>query len=145
MQGKLKIVPPVAPVHTVVRQNRVFKKDAQPLKILVDAIKHDDVRGDHQKITRQLRVRLIKFMKIAPCQHQAHHLGLAGACSHLHHKAPPGFIEHTGRDRPGMVKAHHVVLVLYSNHVIEIDDCFQRLPLGKVILELRHCPIRLRQ
>ena len=102
VQGQLKIVAPVASVHAIVRQDRVvFQKDAQALKILIDAIQHDDVGGDHQKVARQPRLRLIQLVVKAPCQHQAEHLGLACAGRHFHHEAPPGLVKHAGGDRAG--------------------------------------------
>ena len=146
VQGQLKIVAPVAPVKAVVGQDRVvFQKDAQPLKILVDAIQHDDVGGDHQKVARQARLRLIELVVKAPGQHQAQHFRLAGAGRHFHHEAPPGLVEHAGRDRAGAVEAHQVELVLHAHHVVQVDDRFQRLALGKVILKLGHCAVGLRE
>ena len=146
VQGQLKIVAPVAPVDAVVGQDRiVFQKDAQALKIFVDAVQHDDVGGDHQEVARKRRIRLVEFVVEAPGQHQAQHLGLAGAGRHFHHEAPPGLVKHAGGDRAGTVEAHQVVLVLHAHHVVEIDDGLQRLALGKVILELGHRAIGLGQ
>ena len=138
VQGQLKIVAPVAPVHAVAGDDRIFKENAQPLKILIDAIQHDDVGGNHQKVARKLRLRLIQLVIIAPGQRQAQHLGLAGAGRHFDHKTPPGFVEHPRRNHAGTIKAHHVVLVLHTHHVVQVDDRLQRLPLRKVILKLGH-------
>ena len=123
MQGQLKVVAPVAPVHAVVWNDRVLKENAQPLKISVNAVQHDDVGGDHQKVARQPRLGLVQFVVETPSQHQAEHLGLAGAGRHLDHKAPPGLVKHAGGDRAGTVKAHQVVLVLHPHYIVQIDDC----------------------
>lgn len=38
VQSKLEVIPPVLTIHAVIGQHRVFKKYAQPVKVLVDAI-----------------------------------------------------------------------------------------------------------
>ena len=50
MQRQLKIVAPVAPVKPVVRQHRIVEEDTQALEIPVNAVQHDDVGRDHQKL-----------------------------------------------------------------------------------------------
>src|SRR5579859_1625701 len=51
VEGQLEIVAPVVAIEAVVRQNRVvFQENAKALKILVDAVKDDDVRGDDQEV-----------------------------------------------------------------------------------------------
>ncbi len=122
VQGQLEIVAPVAPVHAVVRNDRVIKKYSQPLKILVYAVKHDDVRRDYQKVTRQPGVRLVKFVIEAPCKRKAHNLGFAGAGRHLYYETPPCLIKHPRRDCAGAIVPHEVELVLHFNHVIQVDD-----------------------
>ena len=138
MQRKLEIIAPITSVHTVVRDHRVCKENVQSLKILVNAIQHDDVGRDHQKVARQFRIRLIQFVVKTPRQHQAHHFGFARPSRHLHHETPPVLVEHAGGYRAGMIEAHHVVFVFYAHHVIQVDDGFQRLALREVILELGH-------
>lgn len=65
MQGQLKIITPVVTVITIIRQYRVVKENAQPLKILVNAIQHNDVGRDNQKIAGKLRIRFIELVEIA--------------------------------------------------------------------------------
>ena len=96
MQRQLKIILPVTAFIAVIRQNRILKKDAQSVKVGAESIQYYDVGGDHQKITRKLRIRLIELVEIAPGQHEAHQLCLAGASGHLYHKAPPLLVKHTG-------------------------------------------------
>ena len=144
VQVKLKIVPPVAAVKSVVWNDRVRKENPQALEILVDAIQDDNVRRNDEKVARQLGIRLVELVKIAPCQHQAQHLRLAGTRGHLHHKAAPRLVEHPRRNRPGAVKTHQVVLVLHTGRVIEIHNRFDRFLLGEKIAELGHAAVGLR-
>ena len=53
VQSKLEVIPPVLTIHAVIGQHRVFKKYAQPVKVLVDAIQHDDVGRNDQEIAGQ--------------------------------------------------------------------------------------------
>ena len=50
----------------------------------------------------------------------------------------------TGGDRPGAIKAQHIIFVFNFHYVIEINDGFQRLTLGEVILEFSKSTIILR-
>src|SRR3989338_6038483 len=90
VQGQLKIVAPIAPIHAVLREYRVFKEYSKPLKVPIDSIQYDDVGGDNQKVAGERRTRLIELVIKTPCKHKAKHLGLAGAGRHLYDKAPPG-------------------------------------------------------
>ena len=138
VQGQLEVVPPVAAVHAVVGDYRIIEEDAQPLEIPMDAVQHDDVGRDNQKVPRQFRFRLVELVVEAPGQYQAQYLGLAGAGRHLDDVAAPRLVEHAGGDQAGTVVAHQVELVLRAGHVVEVDDRLQRLTLREVVLELDH-------
>ena len=142
VQRELEIVSPIAAVHTVVRQHRIiFQEDAQPVKVLADAVQHDDVRRDHQEVPRQVRVRLVELMEVAPRQRETQHLCLARARGHLHHETSPRLIEHAARDDARGIEAHHVVLIPHACDLVQVDDRLQSLTLCKVVPELRKCAV----
>ncbi len=66
VQSDLKIITPVAAGMSIIRQHRVIKEYAQPVEIGQQAVEHDDVRRDQQKITRQHRINLVELVKVAP-------------------------------------------------------------------------------
>jgi len=79
----------------------------------------------------------------APGQRQAENLRLAGSSSHLHNKAPPCFVEHASRHKAACIEAHHVVLILDANDVVQVHDCFQCFTLGEIVLKLNHRSVGL--
>ena len=143
VQGDLEVVPPVLPSVAVVRQNRIIEEDMQAVEIGAQAIQHDDVRGDHQKVARQARIRFVGFMKVAPSDQQREHLGLARARGHLDHEARPVLIEHVGGHGTGSVEAQQVELVARAACVVQPDHGLDSLALREVIAELALRGIRL--
>ena len=136
VQGKLKVVPPVAPAVAVLRQHGILEEDAQPLEVVINPVEDDDVGRDHQEVARQLGVGLVQLVEEAPRQRETHHLGLAAARRHLDHVAPPALVEHPRRHQAAAVEAHQVELVLRADDVVEVDQRFQRLALGEVVAEV---------
>ena len=145
VQGELKIIAPVAAVHAVVREHRILEEDPKSLKVSIDAVEHDDVGRDDQKVARQLGVRLVEPVEETPRQRKAEHLGLAASGSHLDYKTPPCLAEHACRYQTGCVEAHHVVLILNACNIVQVNDRFQCFALGKIVLKLRHGPVGLLQ
>src|SRR5208337_792481 len=94
MDGQLEIVLPVLALVAIVGQQRIVDEYARPLEIETKAVKNDDVRRDDEKIRRNLAVRLVELMKIAPCHQQGHDLGLAGPGGELQHVTCPVGEEH---------------------------------------------------
>ncbi len=45
---------PISALMTIIRQNRIRKKDAQSVKVGSQAIQHDNIGSDHQKVARKL-------------------------------------------------------------------------------------------
>jgi hypothetical protein len=70
VQRKLKIIAPVLPGMAVVRQNGVIEEDFQPVEVSTQAIKHNDVRGDHEEVPRQLGCGFIELVEEAPGDEQ---------------------------------------------------------------------------
>lgn len=136
VQSQLKIVSPVSPLKTVVRNHGVCKENPQPLKIAVDAIQHNDVRSDHQKIARQTRFFFVGLVKEAPRQHETQHFGLATTGRHFDNQPSPVFIKHSGGYGPTAVVADQVILVLVTHDINQPDDRFNCLTLSEEVFKL---------
>lgn len=106
IQRQLKIVAPIPAIEAVVGQNGVLKEDFEAAKVFENAVQHDDVGRDDEKIARQLRIGLIQLVKEAPSQRKRQHLRFARACRHFDDEPPPTFVEHAARYGPRAVKPH---------------------------------------
>ena len=66
MHGELEILAPVAAGGAVVGQHRIREKNAQPVEIGAQAVEHDDVRRDQEKVSRERRTGLVETVEEAP-------------------------------------------------------------------------------
>ena len=98
VDGQLEIVLPVLSLVAVVRQERIVEENARALEIEAQPVEHDDVRRDEKEVGREVAVRLVELVKIAPCHQQRHDLGLAGAGRELEHVSRPVGVKHVPRD-----------------------------------------------
>ena len=135
MQAELEIVAPVTASMAVVRQHRVVEEDAQAIEIGAQAVEHNDVGRNEQKVAREVGACLVAAMKEAPRDQQRQHLGLARASGHLDDVARPIFREVARTDLTHRRIAHQVELVARTAHVVQPDHTFNGLALREVIAE----------
>ena len=50
VQSQLKIVAPVSAIESIIRDHGIGKEDPQSLEIAIDAIQHNNVWSNHQKV-----------------------------------------------------------------------------------------------
>ena len=61
-----------APAHVAVfREDRVLMEDAEAVEVLPQAVEHDDVRREDEKIGRKVRVVLVAFVEVGPGDEEA--------------------------------------------------------------------------
>ncbi len=143
MQRELEIVPPVVPRVAIVGQYRIVEEDTQTVEVGAQAVEHDDVGRDQQEVARELRIRLVELVEVAPGDQQRQHLGLAGASGHLDHEARPVLVEHVARHRAGGIEAQQVELVACAAYVVKPDQGLDRFTLGKIVAKRALRAVRL--
>ena len=145
VERDLKVIPPIPPLVSIVGEDRVIEEDLEAVEVRPQTVQHDDVGGDQEEIPGKRRTGFICPVKVTPSHQERKNLGFARARCQFQNISRPVFMEHTGRHRPRGVKAYEVELVPGLLNIIEPDDGFHGLPLGKIITECGKRTVRVLQ